>query len=214
MYVVINELEKDVLREIVNIGLARAADSFADFSHKAVLFAVPEIKIIEPRALPDMIHEYADTYRIIRSEIAGDLSGKTFLLFSEKHIQKIAAVCLPDDVHTPLPYQQMTQALLTTISQIITKALAAELEQLLNVELSTAQSASLQNYQRLPIQSILKELPGHQPFVIAIKTQFQKLSSLVELPLIIVLHSGAVAKLLGIMRRENLYDFKLLQEKA
>jgi chemotaxis protein CheC len=46
MYIIINELEKDVLREIISIGLARAADSFSSFAKGGVLLDVPDIKII------------------------------------------------------------------------------------------------------------------------------------------------------------------------
>lgn len=213
MYIVINELEKDVLREIINIGLARAADSFADFSHNAVLLAVPEIKIIEPRALPDVLNEYIGTYQIIRSEIEGELRGKTFLLFSEDHIEKITDVCLGQNAREELNFAEAKQALLLTISQIITKALADELRQLLQVKLRTVKPESLFNNEQLPIDYILEDIPEQQPFVIAIKTQFQKLVNPVELPLIVILEASSISKLLGIMRRDNLYNFKLLQDR-
>ncbi len=210
MYIVINELEKDVLREIINISLARAADSFADFSHKAVLMAVPEVKIIEPRVLPDIIDEFEDEYQIIRTEIEGELNGKTFLLFSENQIEKLAEACLGTDSRMNL---QSKEALLLKISQIITQAIVDELHHLLQVRLKALTPEALFENEQLPISYILEDLPAHQPIVIAIKTQFQKLVNPLELPLIIVLHASSVSKLLHILRQNNLYDFKLLQDK-
>ena len=210
MYIVINELEKDVLREIINISLARAADSFANFSHKAVLMAVPEVKIIEPRVLPDIIDEFEDEYQIIRSEIEGDLNGKTFLLFSEKQIEKLAEVCLNKESKINISNKE---DLLLTISHIITQAIVDELHHLLKLKLMALQPEALFENEQLPIAYILEDLPAHQPILIAIKTQFQKLVNPLELPLIIVLHASSVSKLLHILRQNNLYDFKLLQDK-
>ncbi|PSR54348.1 hypothetical protein AHMF7605_12905 [Adhaeribacter arboris] len=210
MYIVINELEKDVLREIINISLARAADSFANFSKKAVLLAVPEIKIIEPRVLPDVIDEFEDEYQIIRAEIEGELSGKTFLLFSEEQTEKLAEACLNNTSKIDI---QSKEALLITVSQIITRAIVDELHHLLQLQLKALPSEALFDYEQLPISYILEDLPAHQPFVIAIKTQFQKLVNPLELPLIVVLHANSVSKLLHILRQNNLYDFRLLQDK-
>lgn len=212
MYIVINELEKDVLREIINISLARAADSFAEFSHKAILLAVPEIRIIEPNVLPDIIDEFEEEYQIIRSEIEGELSGKTFLLFSETLIDKLAEVCLHSDIALKFKSNQPKEALLLTISQIITQALVDELHHLLQVKLRVLTSEALFDNERLPISYILRDLPAHQPFIIAIKTQFKRVINLVELPFIIVLHANSVSKLLHILRQDNLYNFKLLQD--
>lgn len=214
MYIVINELEKDVLREIVNIGLARAADSFANFSHQAVLLAVPEIKIIEPHLLPDVIQEYAETYQIIRSEIVGDLSGRTYLLFSEEHTGKLTEVCLGPPTQSESIYLEDQQSLLLSIAQVITKALTDELRQLLQLKIRTAESEALFNHQQLPIDYILDDLPEHQPFVIAVKTQFQRMVNSVEVPMVMILQATSISKLLTIIRRDNLYNFKLLQEKS
>ena len=215
MYIVINELEKDVLREIINIGLARAADSFANFSHHAVLLAVPEIKIIEPHLLPDVIQEYEDTYQIIRSQIAGELSGRTYLLFSEEHTEKLSEVYLSHIPKSLKPdYVAEQQALLLGISQIITKALADELQHLLQVKLRTATPEALYNHQQLPIAYILQDLPKNQPFVIAVKTHFQRMVNSVQVPLVIILEAPSISKFLAIIRRDNLYNFKLLQEKV
>ncbi|QMU27288.1 chemotaxis protein CheC [Adhaeribacter radiodurans] len=210
MYIVINELEKDVLREIINISLARAADSFADFSRKAVLLAVPEVKIIEPRVLPDVIDEFEDEYQIIRSEIEGELNGKTFLLFSEDQVEKLAEACLNNSSQINI---KSKETLLLTISNIITQAIVDELHHLLQLKLQAGSPEALFENEQLPISYILEDLPAHQPFVIAIKTQFQKLVNPLELPLLIVFHANSVSKLLHILRQTNLYDFKLLQDK-
>jgi hypothetical protein len=54
-------------------------------------------------------------------------------------------------------------------------------------------------------------MPDFQPFVITIKTQFRKLVEAVELPMLVVFDALSVSQLLRIIRRDNLYDYKLLK---
>jgi chemotaxis protein CheC len=212
MYIIVNELEKDVLREIISIGLARAADSFANFSKGGVLLDVPDIKIIEPKVLPEVIDEYEAIYFVIRSCIAGDLTGKTFLLFTSENIEKIAEVCLDEDNLRAAESQKQQDDMLLEISHIITKALTTQLSHILKVKLNADDPVALFANEASSIRQILEDLPEYQPFVITIKTQFRNLVKAVELPMLVVFDSISVSSLLRIIRRDNLYDYKLLKE--
>ena len=212
MYIVINELEKDVLREIISIGLARAADSFSNFSKGGVLLNVPEVKIIEPKVLPDVIDEYEEIYFVIRSVISGDLNGKTFLLFTAENIQKIADVCLEEGARESANDQEEKDGMLLEISQIITTALAKQLSEILKLDLTTDEPITLFSKEASSIKQILDDLPEYQPFVITIKTQFKNLVKEVELPMLVVFDAISVSTLLRIIRRDNLYDYKLLRQ--
>ena len=213
MYIVVNELEKDVLREIISIGLARAADSFSNFAKGGILLNVPEVKIIEPKVLPDVIDEYEEIYFVIRSGISGELNGKTFLLFTEENIQKIADVCLDESQLGSANLQEEKDEMLLDISQVITNALARQLSEILKLKLDTNEPITLFSKEASSINHILEDLPEYQPFVITIKTQFKNVLNEVELPLLVVFDSISVSTLLRIIRRDNLYDYKLLKQK-
>ena len=212
MYIIVNELEKDVLREIISIGLARAADSFSEFSQAGVLLNVPEVKIIEPRVLPDVIDDYEEIYFVIRSVISGELNGKTFLLFTEENIRKIGEVYLEEHLRNRAKYKKESNQMLREISQVITEALAKQLGKILNLNLNTDVPVGLFSSKAVSISHILEDLPAFQPFVITIKTQFKNVLSEVELPMLVVFDSLSVSTLLRIIRRDNLYDYKLLKE--
>jgi chemotaxis protein CheC len=212
MYVVINELEKDVLREIISIGLASAADSFSDFSSDQVLLDVPDIKIIETRVFPDVVDEFNSVYTVIRSDIGGDLAGKTFMLYSEGHIGQISAYCHNSEELVEL-HQERVLHLLQEISFTITKALCAQLEKILNVSLVNQEAESIFKQEQKTIQYIVDDLPEGQPFLITIKTHFRKLFSILELPMLVVFDAQSISRLLHILRRSNLYDYKFLKKK-
>ena len=212
MYIVVNELEKDVLREIISIGLARAADSFSNFAKGGILLNVPEVKIIEPKVLPDVIDEFEEIYFVIRSVISGELNGKTFLLFTEENIQKIADVCLDESEQEGADLQEEKDEMLLDISQVITNALARQLSEILKLKLDTNEPITLFSKEASSINHILEDLPEYQPFVITIKTQFKNVLNEVELPMLVVFDSISVSTLLRIIRRDNLYDYKLLKQ--
>jgi chemotaxis protein CheC len=210
MYIVINELEKDVLREIISIGLARAADSFSSFAKGGVLLDVPDIKIIEAKVLPEVIDEYEEIYYVVRSGINGELNGKTFLLFTADNIDRVAEVCLEETAAAEPDFLQQKDKMMQDISTIITQALARQLGKLLQVELKT-QDPVLFARQASSISHLQEEIPDFQPFAITIKTHFRKLVKSVELPMLVVFDSSSVSQLLRIIRQENLYDYKLLK---
>jgi chemotaxis protein CheC len=212
MYVVINELEKDVLREIINIGLARAADSFADFSEGKVLLDVPDIKIIETKVFPEVVDEYDAVYTVIRSDIRGDLNGKTFLLFSDGQIERIAKFCLECDENEP-DYPEQVRNMLEEISFTITKALCSQLEGILQLKLVNQGAEAIGEKEQKTVEHLISDLPEGQPFMITIKTHFKKLFKILELPMLVVFDARSISRLLQVIRRNNLYDFKLLTRR-
>src|SRR5690606_26035208 len=124
-----------VLREIVNIGLARAADSFAGYAKDHVLLDVPDVKIIEPDILREVIHDYGDVYVATRSRIDGDLKGKTYLLFSKGTLDRITRVCLRDKDPHSADYDDCRKDMIGDISLLITDALVVQLSKLLDLEI-------------------------------------------------------------------------------
>jgi chemotaxis protein CheC len=211
MYIIINELEKDVLREIISIGLARAADSFSTFARGGVLLDVPDIKIIEPKVLPEVMDEYEEIFYVVRSGIRGELTGKTFLLLTDENINRLAGVCLEEAALTAADLEDQKNKMIQDISALITQALAGQLGKILEVELGTQEPAVLFGRHASSIHQILEDLPDFQPIVITIKTQFRQLVEAVELPMLVVFDSFSVSRLLRIIRQENLYDYKLLK---
>ncbi len=212
MYIVINELEKDVLREIVNIGLARAADSFAGYAQDHVLLDVPDVKIIEPNVLREVINDYGNLYLATRSQITGDLKGKTYLLFSQETLERISTVCLRDKQPGSHDYDKCREAMISDISNLITDALVIQLSKLLSLEVLTEESETLFDSEERTISEILEDISTAQPFMITIKTQFKNLHQSVELPMLVIFNSQSLFKILNFIRSNNLYDFKVLRQ--
>ncbi|RZK25818.1 MAG: hypothetical protein EOO57_24460, partial [Hymenobacter sp.] len=83
-----NELERDIIREILNIGLARAADSFAVIAQERVMLEVPNLDLLPSQDIIGRVRDYQTRYVAIQSDIRGDFNGSTFMFFSGQHIQR------------------------------------------------------------------------------------------------------------------------------
>src|SRR5688572_15645143 len=112
----VSELEKDIIKEILNIGLARAADSFAVIAKDVVLLKVPDLQLTDPKEILKLVADYENTHVIIQSDIKGDFNGSTLMLFSDAQIERLSEVCL----NIKMPYEgklnDMQESLLLEIS--------------------------------------------------------------------------------------------------
>ncbi len=208
MYVVINEMEKDVLKEIINIGLTKAADSLASISKDEILMHVPEVRIVEPSVIPNVLSEFDKRYFVVRSDIEGDLQGKTFLLFSDNNVERVSEVCLGKEMLSGPLGGELQRSLLLEISNILTGALVTQLANIIELEIHGMPPAALFEDRKTSITEIINDLPVGQPLVITVKTEFKNLVSSVELPMLIIFNSDSLFKLLNIIRSKNLYDSK------
>ena len=205
------ELERDIIREILNIGLARAADSFAVIAQERVLLEVPNLDLVPGSNILDRVNEYEGTHVIIQSDIKGDLNGTTLMFFSGQHVQRLSRVCLRMKVADSVKIDAMQESLLLEISNIITGALVTQLANILKAHIYGAPPIAPRGNIADSLQSLMVHRPMVQPLIFSVITQFSDKENSVELPLMIFFDRETFVKMLGIIRA---YDFMGGQEPA
>ncbi|RYC29985.1 chemotaxis protein CheX [Lichenibacterium minor] len=82
--VMLTELERDALTEIVNIGVSRAAASLRKMVGAQVLLSVPSLDIITQKAAAVVIGERElDELVAVRQAFSGAFSGRALLIFPQ-----------------------------------------------------------------------------------------------------------------------------------
>lgn len=82
--VLLSDLERDALTEIVNIGVSRAASSLRKMINDQVLLSVPSIEVVSQRRAARLISEREVTDLIaVRQDFTGPFSGRALLIFPE-----------------------------------------------------------------------------------------------------------------------------------
>jgi chemotaxis protein CheC len=80
----LNELERDALTELVNIGVSRAALSLRRMVGEQVLLSVPSIEAVNRSTALTMIREReSDKLVAVRQDFRGAFSGRALLIFPE-----------------------------------------------------------------------------------------------------------------------------------
>ena len=197
------DLERDIIREILNIGLARAADPFAVIAQERVLLEVPNIDLLVSDDILRKVREYQSRHVPIQSDIRGDFNGTTLMFFSGQHIQRLSRVCLRMQTDESLEVNELQESLLLEISNIITGALVTQLANILKANIYGAPPIAprgdiAENMQNLlPAQQL-------QPLIFSVITQFSDRDNTVELPLMLFFDRVTFVKIPEIIRS---YDF-------
>lgn len=204
MSVLMNELERDIIREILNIGLARAADSFAIIAKERVMLEVPNLDLLPSHNIIERVREYQTRYVAIQSDIRGDFNGSTFMFFSGQHIQRLSRVCLRMQVTDSLQLSELQESLLLEISNIITGALVTQLANILKANIYGAPPLAPTGDLGAALHSLMPDPNALQPLIFSVITQFSDKDNSVELPLMLFFDRATFEKILEIIRT---YDF-------
>lgn len=197
------DLERDIIREILNIGLARAADSFAVIAKERVLLEVPNIDLLMSDDILQRVREYQSRHVAIQSDIRGDFNGTTLMFFSGQHVQRLSRVCLRMQTSETLEVNELQESLLLEISNIITGALVTQLANILKASIYGAPPTAPRGDIATNLQSLIPE-QQLQPLIFTVITQFSDKDNMVELPLMLFFDRVTFVKILDIIRS---YDF-------
>lgn len=198
------ELERDVVREILNIGLARAADSFAVIAQEKVLLEVPSLDLVPGIGILDRVHTIQANHVPVQSDIRGEFNGTTLMFFSGQHIQRLSKVCLRMNTTASTQIDEMQESLLLEISNIITGALVTQLANILKAQIYGAPPVAPRGDIAASLHNLLTEQPLVQPLIFSVITQFSDKNNSVELPLMLFFDRPTFEKILEIIRT---YDF-------
>ncbi|MBC8085501.1 MAG: chemotaxis protein CheC [Hymenobacter sp.] len=198
------ELERDVVREILNIGLARAADSFAVIAQEKVLLEVPSLDLMPGTGILERVREIQQNHVPVQSDIRGDFNGTTLMFFSGQHIQRLSKVCLRMSTSASTQIDEMQESLLLEISNIITGALVTQLANILKAQIYGAPPSAPRGDLAASLHNLLLEQPLVQPLIFSVITQFSDKNNSVELPLMLFFDRPTFEKILDIIRT---YDF-------
>ncbi len=80
----LDDLERDALTELVNIGVSRAAAALRKMIGEPVVLSVPAIEMLDRQAAASLIGEReADRLVAVRQDFTGDFSGRAMLIFPQ-----------------------------------------------------------------------------------------------------------------------------------
>jgi len=95
----LDELERDALTELVNIGVGRAAASLRKMVNKQVILSVPSVEIVTRRSAAALIGQReSEALVAVRQQFEGPFAGRALLIFPESNGLSLVRAILGDEM--------------------------------------------------------------------------------------------------------------------
>ncbi len=121
----LDELERDALTEIVNIGVSRAASNLRKMIGGEVLLSVPSIEVVSQRRAARLISEREVTELIaVRQDFEGPFSGRALLIFPETNSLELVRAVTGGELSAAEVIEMEVEALAETGNVILNSCLA------------------------------------------------------------------------------------------
>ncbi len=128
----LNHIETDVAKEIINIGLGKAADSLSFFSQQKVIIRSSELILKNTNEAKDLSKKTGDNIHVLTTDIVGELNGVCFLIFNEKEVNKLLKISLPASILEDEEQKLiMSEAILKEADNIISASVITQFSNLL-----------------------------------------------------------------------------------
>ena len=149
---ILNDIQKDAITEIVNIGVGYAASMLSDLVKSSFTLKIPEIRLITNSELQIELEEFQDSQiNYVDMKFMGPVSGKTFMMFSMDSAIKLIASVTGEDINSP-HLNLMKIGTLTEIGNIVINGIMGSIGDTLNKHLKY----SLPNYHEDNFNSIVQ----------------------------------------------------------
>lgn len=125
MTITLDELERDALTEIVNIGVSRAASNLRKMIGGEVLLSVPSIEVVSQRRAARLISEREVTDLVaVRQDFEGPFSGRALLIFPETNSLELVRAVTGGELSAAEVLEMEVEALAETGNVILNSCLA------------------------------------------------------------------------------------------
>lgn len=122
----LDELERDALTELVNIGVSRAAASLRKMVHKQVLLSVPSVEVVTRKSAAALIGQRESENLIaVQQEFEGPFSGRALLIFPESNGLRLVRAIVGDEMGDEELIEMEAEALAETGNVILNGCLGS-----------------------------------------------------------------------------------------
>ena len=123
--VVLDDLERDALTELVNIGVSRAASNLRKMVGEQVLLSVPSVELVTREGATGLIRERESGELVaVRQDFEGVFSGRALLIFPEANSMALVRAVTGDALSPNEALEMENEALAETGNVVLNSCLA------------------------------------------------------------------------------------------
>lgn len=150
-------VKADILKELFNISLSKAADSLSFFIQNKIF--ISDLKMsteTDENRKVELCEQIEEAEVVLETLLKGDYTGKSYLLFSEQDVKNFFSVAHPLNPNAQLE-DEFSKEFLLEVDNIITASVVTELSNILNITLYGDVPKLIENTDELK-QSLSPEL--------------------------------------------------------
>jgi len=128
----LNNVELGITKEIIHIGLSKAAESLSFFIKEKVMIQIVDIKVNSNDFNPISKKEDDGVKCLLTTNIIGEITGTSYLVFNTSEVNKIISTNFADVVFKSEDERdKMSSAILLEIDNIITASVLTQFSNIL-----------------------------------------------------------------------------------
>lgn len=165
--------EHELVVELMNIGMGRAANALSQMVQDEVLLSVPQLQFLNPiEASGSFCHYMPGTLAGVMQDFSGFMNGRAALLFPEARSLELVRAILGEDMSIG-EISELEQETLAELGNILLNNCLATLANLLNQQIQTdlPQVFNIDSPHLLS-QLSLEEGEGHGSFIMLVQIDF------------------------------------------
>ena len=132
-----NSLSYDILREIFNIGVGKAAEMLSEIIDRKIILSVPDILILEKedKKIEEVQSFPIGTVMVSSIDFEKDINGKARLIFPANKMRPFLDLCKGEDGDEDFGFTDLDFDILKEVGNIILNSLVGEIGNFLNLQL-------------------------------------------------------------------------------
>jgi len=197
----LNDMEKDALKEIGNVGTGNAATALSKLLNKHIEIIIPETKFVP---ITKFAKEFGGAENVVVStylQLLGDLSGETLFIFPVKSAEKIVDLMMGQPIGTSKIIDEMSQSAFKEMSNIFTGAYLNSMADFLEIKILPSVPHITTDMVQSIMDFILAKVSNHSDDVLSIKTSINIKDIEIEGFFIMIFDIASMNKVLGLLKK-------------
>lgn len=132
----LSELELSTIKEILNVGFKKAAETLSFFMAEKINIEAFDFKVEEIDFYKNHFKFKPDSKYILTTQIIGEISGSCYLVFSKEDTTRLFELGLPKNlIKESKEYEEMSKGLLLELDNIVSASVITQFANLLNCKM-------------------------------------------------------------------------------
>jgi chemotaxis protein CheC len=165
----LDQMRKDILKEVVNIGAGNAAAAFSEMVDEEVKMTVPEVELLKLEELPAVTGNEEDSIACIMLTFSGEIKGKILLVLEMDNVQKILQLIFGGE---ELPGEDIQHSALTELGNILSGAYLKAINTFTELDLSQEVPVSAYDMAGAILSSSIIDYSQSEEYILLLETEF------------------------------------------